>query len=73
MKVIDDAVEAIMEYTGVYNDLYIGGQTERTIEEVERYQESIRESIRGQLCKVVVEASHNMNLAQECVVRNMRH
>jgi len=71
--VIEEAVENIMEYTGVYRDLFIGGQRERTIEELEQYQESIRESIRGQLCKVAVESSRNMNLAQLCVARGVKH
>lgn len=72
-QVIEDAVENIMEYTGVYRDIYIGGSRERTVEEIERYQESIRESIRGQLCKVAVESSRDMNLAQLCVARGVKH
>lgn len=71
--VIEEAVENIMEYTGVYRDLFIGGQKERSIEDIERYQESIREAIRGQLCKVAVESSLNSNLAQLCAVRSVRH
>lgn len=71
--VIEEAVENIMEYTGVYRDLFIEGQRERTIAELEQYQEAIRESIRGQLCKVAVESSRNMNLAQLCVARGVKH
>jgi len=71
--VIEEAVENIMEYTGVYSDIFIGGQRERTIEELEQYQERVREAIRGQLCKVAVESSKNMNLAQLCVARGVKH
>ena len=72
-QVIEDAVENIMEYTGVYRDIYIGGQRERTVEEIERYQEGIREAIRGIICKVAVESSKDMNLAQLCVARGVKH
>lgn len=72
-QVIEDAVENIMEYTGVYRDIYNSDNSERTLEEIQTYQEGVREALRGQLCKVAVEASRNMNLAQLCVARGVKH
>jgi hypothetical protein len=72
-EVIEEAVENIMEYTGVYRDIYNSSNTERTLEEIESYQEGVRESIRGILCKVAVASSRDMNLAQLCVARGIKH
>lgn len=71
--VLEEAVENLMEYTGVYREIYTAEGKHLPIDEVERYQEGVREAIRGVLCKVALASSLDANLAQICSARNVKH
>ena len=69
--VIDDAVERIMEHTGLYREASKANST--TIKEAEQWLEAHREYLRIELCKIAKASSLDANIAQHCSAFTVSH
>lgn len=69
--VIEEAVERIMERTGLYREANKGGDA--SIAEVENWLEAHREYLRIELCKIAKASSLDANIAQHCSAYTVSH